>query len=172
MSMAAKNALIEKENTLSIEQDKVVRLGFRVKDQHSGELLQYGEDLVYLHGGYGGAFPKVEQAMEGCRVGDRLDLCLSPEESYGQRNPSLVLVLPRDKLPEEGMEAGLSIEGTLPNGQAMLFTIADVAEDSVTLDANHPFAGKNLAFRFEVLEIRESIEAERSAGFAFDGMMD
>ena len=52
----------------------------------------------------------------------------------------------------------------------MIFTGTAVSAEQVTLDGNHPFAGKHLAFEFEVLEIRDSVAAERRAGFAFDGM--
>ncbi len=168
--MKSDNVLIINANEELVEQDKVVRLRFRVSDAASGELLQYGDDLFYLHGGYGGAFPKVEQAMDGCRVGDSAKLTLSPEDGYGLRDPSLVLVVPSQDFRERRPEAGEAVEGQLPDGQAMVFTVTAVAGERVTLDGNHPFAGKRLAFDFEVLEIRDSIAAERAAGFAFDGL--
>jgi len=168
--MKADNVLKLHADTDVIGQDKVVRLRFRVNDARSGELLQFGDDLFYLHGGYGGAFPKVEQAMEGCRVGDSTRLTLSPEDGYGYRDPALVLVVPAQDFHDARPEAGEVVEGQLPDGQSMAFTVTSVASERVTLDGNHPFAGKHLAFEFEVLEIRYSIAAERNAGFAFDGM--
>lgn len=168
--MNASNVLIFKLDKDVVGQDKVVRLGFRVSDAGSGELLQFGDDLFYLHGGYGGAFPKVEQAIEGCRVGDSARVVLSPEDGYGYPDPSLVLVVPSQDFRDSRPEAGEAVEGQLPDGQSMVFTVTAVGSEQVTLDGNHPFAGKNLAFEFEVLEIRDSIAAERSAGFAFDGM--
>ena len=170
MSMNVENCLVSENNTSEICQDKVVRLGFRVTDRQSGELLQYGEDLVYLHGGYGGAFPKVEQAMEGCRLADRVSVELSPEEGYGEHQPELVITLPGDEFSDGLPHAGEAVDGELPDGRSMTFTVSGVADGNIILDGNHPFAGKYLVFDFEVLEIRSSIEAERSAGFAFDGM--
>ena len=76
-----------------ITPDKVVGLRFRIVDESTGHLLQYGDELVYLHGGYGGAFPKVERAMEGRSVGDHIELTLAPEEGYGHHRSDLVLVL-------------------------------------------------------------------------------
>ncbi|HHH43700.1 MAG TPA: peptidylprolyl isomerase [Gammaproteobacteria bacterium] len=159
-----------KGNTQAVGRDKVVRLRFRIVDGSSGDLLQYGDDLFYLHGGYGGAFPKVERAMEGCRVGDRVEVMLSPEEGYGPHRPELVLELPSAGFEGDVPEAGSAVDGELPDGQSVIFTVSAVSGDLVKLDANHPFAGKQLAFDFEVLEIRESTDAERAAGFAFDGM--
>jgi len=157
-------------NNDRITQGSVVGLRFRIIDESTGQLLQYGDELVYLHGGYGGAFPKVERAMEGRRVGDHIDLTLSPEEGYGHRQPDLVLVLPSKGFAGETLQTGTSVDGELPDGRALIFTVAAISNGQVTLDANHPFAGKHLAFQFEVLEVRDSMEAERAAGFAFDGM--
>ncbi|MEN8762197.1 MAG: hypothetical protein ABF290_07150 [Thiogranum sp.] len=157
-------------NNEKIALDKVVGLRFRIVDGSTGQLLQYGDELIYLHGGYGGAFPKVERAMEGRRVGDRIELSLSPEEGYGHHQPDLVLVLPSEEFAGEMLQTGTPVEGELPDGRALTFTVAAISNGQVTLDANHPFAGKHLAFQFEVLEVRDSMEAERAAGFAFDGM--
>jgi FKBP-type peptidyl-prolyl cis-trans isomerase SlyD len=153
-----------------ITPDKVVGLRFRIVDESTGHLLQYGDELVYLHGGYGGAFPKVERAMEGRRVGDHIELTLAPEEGYGHHRSDLVLVLPSEEFAGEFLHTGTPVDGELPDGRALTFTVAAISDGQVTLDANHPFAGKHLAFQFEVLEVRDSMEAERAAGFAFDGM--
>lgn len=162
--------LISSKKCCEISQDTVVRLGFRVKDMGNGELLQYGTDLVYLHGGYGGAFPKVELAMEGRLVGDRVTLRLSPEEGYGHRRPELVFTLPSEGFAGHVPLPGDAVDGQLPDGRSMTFTVSAVGEGNITLDGNHPFAGRHLQFVFEVLDVRDSTDAERAAGFAFDGM--
>ncbi|MFQ5644382.1 MAG: peptidylprolyl isomerase [Thiogranum sp.] len=153
-----------------MSRDKVIRLRFRIVDESNGNLLQYGDDLFYLHGGYGGAFPKVERAMEGCQVGDQVQVTLSPDEGYGRHQPDLVLELPSAGFDGDIPETGSALDGELPDGRSMTFTVSGVCGDRVILDANHPFAGKHLAFDFEVLDVRDSTEAERAAGFAFDGM--
>jgi FKBP-type peptidyl-prolyl cis-trans isomerase SlyD len=172
LTMKMQNNSVRKSNVYDerVTQDKVVGLRFRVTDGSTGRLLQYGDDLVYLHGGYGGAFPKVERAMEGCRVGDLIDLTLSPEEGYGHHRPDLVLVLPSEEFAGEMLETGTPVDGELPDGRAVTFTVAAVSDEQVTLDGNHPFAGKHLIFKFEVLQVRDSMAAERAAGFAFESM--
>ena len=170
MTMSIDNTLIKQNKVAEICQDMVVRLAFRVSDRQTGSLLQYGEDLFYLHGGYGGAFPKVEQAMEGRRVGERVSVTLSPEEGYGEYHPELVLRLPSEEFTEGLPRTGEAVDGQLPDGRSMTFTVSSVAGEHIVLDGNHPFAGKQLLFDFEVLDIRAATEAERNAGFAFDGM--
>ena len=170
MDIQAEKFEEKSQNGHAVARDKVVRLGFKVTDESTGRLLQYGDDLVYMHGGYGGAFPKVERAMEGCRVGDHIEVVLAPEEGYGHRQTELVLVLPSEKFSGENLHAGALVDGELADGRSLTFTVSEVLDEQVVLDGNHPFAGKQLAFHFEILEIRDSIQAERAAGFAFDGM--
>ncbi len=158
------------EYTEEVSRDKVVRLRFRIQDESTGKALQYGDDLFYLHGGYGGAFPKVELAMEGRRIGERVEVKLAPEEGYGYRQPDLVLELPSTEFAGDIPEAGSAVEGQLPDGRSMTFSVSEISGDRVVLDANHPFADKFLVFDFEILDIRDSTESERAAGFAFDGM--
>lgn len=164
------NLLKDIVNEEGISQDKVVRLGFHVSELPGRRLLQYGDDLVYLHGGYGGAFPKVELALEGRRIGDSVTLELSPEEGYGAHRPELVMTLASDAFADQLPETGDVVDGCLPDGRSIPFTVAAMDAESITLDGNHPFAGKHLQLRFEVLEIRDSSAAERRAGFAFDAM--
>ena len=151
--MKADNVLIFNADRDVIGQDKVVRLRFRVRDALSGESLQFGDDLFYLHGGYGGAFPRVEQAMQGCRVGDSARLTLSPEDGYGYRDPSLVLVVPSRDFQDTRPEAGEAVEGQLPDGESMVFTVTAVNAERVTLDGNHPLAGQDVLFQVTLLEV-------------------
>jgi len=170
MRAATGNVLNQISNDWDVSQDKVVRLGFRISELPDGRILQYGDDLVYLHGGYGGAFPKVELAMEGQRVGDRVTLDLLPEEGYGIHRAELVVTLSSEAFGDELPETGEAVDGCLPDGRNMTFTVAAIDNDYITLDGNHPFAGKHLQFTFEILEVRPSSVAERNAGFAFDNM--
>ncbi|VAW77609.1 FKBP-type peptidyl-prolyl cis-trans isomerase SlyD [hydrothermal vent metagenome] len=170
MNMSIENLAEAEVDLLEVVQNRVIRLRFRATDSATGELLQYGDDLVYLHGGYGGAFPKVEQALQGHWVGDRVTINLMPEEGYGAYQSELVLTLPGSEFSDAELEIGEAVDGQLADGRCMTFTVTAIHHGQITLDGNHPFAGKRLNFEFEVLAIRESIEAERSAGFAFDGM--
>lgn len=150
-----------------IDRDKVVRLRFWAHERLSGELLQYGEDLTYLHGGYGGVFPKVETRLTDCGVNTRVEVDLSPAEGYGERDPQRVVTQARHSLPPEAAEIGQVLYGELPDGTEHPYVVVAVDNETVTLDGNHPWAGKELSFVFEVMEVRDSIDAERRAGFPF-----
>ncbi len=98
--------------------------------------------------------PGFEQAVIGMEVGESKDVSIPPEEGFGDYSEDLVVniektILPPDINPELGMQLEVSSEEETPR----VFTIADIAEDSITLDGNHPLAGAEIAFKIELLEI-------------------
>jgi peptidylprolyl isomerase len=87
-------------------------------------------------------------------VGESCTITLPPEEGYGAVNPEMVQEVPRKLMPE-GVElkAGLVLQGKAEDGRVDSFTVVSFTEEVVTLDANHPLAGKSLTFEIELLEI-------------------
>lgn len=158
---------IKKRNCQTISKDRVVRLRYRVSEQGSDNTLAFRDDLFYLHGGYGGAYPKVEQALEGLGVAAKVEVLLAPEEGYGQQDPALVMEVPLDAIPLEARNVGAQLEGETPEGETRPFMVTAVTDRSVTVDGNHPLAGKHLHFHLEVLDVRKASRAELEAGYAF-----
>lgn len=158
---------IKKRNYHSIIKDKVVRLRYALFEQGRDETLAYRDDLYYLHGGYGGAFPKVELSLEGLGVDAKKEVELSAEEAYGPVNPELILQVPAEEIPPEAHHVGAQLDAEGPNGEQRVFRVTAVTDDVITVDGNHPLAGKDLRFVLEVLDIRDATQAELDAGYAF-----
>ena len=103
--------------------------------------------------------PGFEQAVIGMEVGESKDVSIPPEEGFGEYSEDLVVniektILPPDINPELGMQLEVSSEEEEEEEETpRVFTIADIAEDSITLDGNHPLAGAEIAFKIELLEI-------------------
>ena len=98
--------------------------------------------------------PGFEQAVIGMKAGESKDVSIPPEEGFGEYSEELVVniektILPPEINPELGMQLEVSSEEETPR----VFSIADIAEDSITLDGNHPLAGKEIAFKITLLEI-------------------
>ncbi|MFT4312086.1 MAG: FKBP-type peptidyl-prolyl cis-trans isomerase [Candidatus Woesearchaeota archaeon] len=117
--------------------------------QKHGQPLQFkvGEKQV---------IPGFEQGVEGMQVGEKKDITIPPEKAYGNFNEQLIQVIPKEKMgsvpdPKVGMTIGVA----LPNGQQFPAKITKVEEKDVTLDLNHPLAGKTLTFSVTVEEIVE-----------------
>src|SRR5436190_4769713 len=92
-----------------IERGMVVTLEFEMKDCDGRLLDEPGAEMAYLHG-FGGIFPKVEEALQGKRVGNEVSLTLDPEDAFGDYDADLLRVEERDLFPE-ALEVGMHFEG-------------------------------------------------------------
>jgi FKBP-type peptidyl-prolyl cis-trans isomerase SlyD len=121
------------------------------------------EPLSYLHG-YGNIIPGLERELEGREGGYASQVTVEPEEAYGQPEPKAVFDVPMSDLPADmEFSEGMEVVGETPQGPVRL-TVTAVGEDSVTLDGNHPLAGKTLHFEVEVLSVREGTPEEKAQG--------
>ncbi len=104
--------------------------------------------------GQGQLIPGFEKAVIGLKVGDTTTAEIPSAEAYGERNPQMEVQVQKSQLPE-GMEpeVGMQLQLNQPDGQAIPVQITKVEDEEVTIDANHPLAGKDLTFNIEVVEI-------------------
>lgn len=158
---------VKQTSYLRIAKDRVVRLKYLVFHGETGAIIEFRDDLYYLHGGYGGAFPKVEEALEGEQVGAEVELSLTAEQAYGQRDPALVITGPADHFPPEAQRLGVRLEGHTPEGHVVDFVVTRISDGRITVDGNHPLAGTPLRLVLEVLDVRAASEAELQARHAF-----
>jgi FKBP-type peptidyl-prolyl cis-trans isomerase SlyD len=149
---------------MRIEQGTVVTLSYELRDCDGNTVDEPGTELAYLHG-FGGIFPKVEEALEGKRVGHETSLTLDPDDAFGQYDAELLRVEPRERFPET-LEVGMRFEGVPGNreDEALIYTVTDIAPDKVVVDGNHPLAGERLWFKCKVKDIRKATEEEIAHG--------
>ena len=149
---------------MQIAHHTVASFNYRLTDD-SGELIDgsEGEPLTYIHGTHS-IIPGLEQALEGKRSGDALQVRLPPELAYGERDEDLVQEVPREALPAEAeIEVGVQFQAQSDEGQHIL-TVVGVDGDTVRLDANHPLAGKTLHFEVQVVAVRAATPDELKHG--------
>ena len=143
----------------------VVKLDYELKDCDGAQLEDEGAQLEYLHGGFGGIFPKVEAALEGKDVGDEAALTLDPEDAFGEYDAELLRVEPRERFPE-ATEVGMRFEGVPGDSgdEALIYTVTDVTPDAVVVDGNHPLAGERVWFKATVSGVRAATPDELQHG--------
>ena len=113
-----------------------------------------GRDPLEFSLGSGQVIAGFDNAVEGMAVGDSKTVTLPPDEAYGDRHEKLLQEVPKTSLPDDMKpEVGMALQTQSPEGQVMNIVIADVSEDSITVDANHPLAGQALTFAIELVEI-------------------
>jgi FKBP-type peptidyl-prolyl cis-trans isomerase SlyD len=149
---------------MHIAMNTVVSLTYELRDA-DGNILEASADPVnYLHGGYDGIFPRVEEELHGKQVGDRIDLILEPLDAFGEYDEELVQIEPASAFPSEQLEIGMQFEGEDPSGDVVLYTITDIADGQVVVDGNHPWAGERINFKCNVTAIRPATKEEINHG--------
>ena len=104
--------------------------------------------------GEGNVIPGVEKAVIGMSPGEKKTANIACADAYGEWQEGLVIELGRDQLPPHiDPQPGQQLEYRQPDGRSIIFLVTNVGESSVTLDANHPLAGKDLVFDLELVEI-------------------
>lgn len=148
-----------------IARNTVVTLKYSVKDTDGAAVDEGEAPLIYLHGGYGGIFDRIEEELQGKSEGDVLEVKLEPEDAFGEYDAELVAIEPRQLFPEN-IEVGMQFERGSEDGEDddALFTITDIAEDKVVVDGNHPLAGIALLFSCTVTSVRAATAEEITHG--------
>ena len=151
---------------MKIAKDTVVLLRYELSDAN-GVLLEKTDDPIsYLHGGYDGIFPAVEEALHGKDVGAKCNVTMEPDEAFGEYEHELVRVEPRNLFPDE-IAIGMQFEGGVEGGDDddySLYTVVDVTDTEVTVDGNHPLAGKTLTYVGVVTGVRAATSEELAHG--------
>jgi len=147
-----------------IETNKVVSLTYSIVDD-KGEVLEQSDlPINYVHGGKSTLFEKLEAELTGKTIGDQVSVTLSPEEGFGQHNPDLTFTDDLENVPEELRFVGAELEAQNANGDSLKFMVTEIRESELTVDANHPMAGKTIVFKVKITDIRDATSDEASTG--------
>jgi peptidylprolyl isomerase len=104
--------------------------------------------------GQGEVISGFEEAVVGMQPDESKSTTLPPEKAYGSHNPEMVVTVNKDQFPEHlNPRVGQQLQMRQAEGQTIVVAVTDVSESSVTLDANHPLAGRDLTFDIELVEI-------------------
>src|SRR5690606_10182270 len=107
----------------------------------------------YLHGA-GNIIAGLERELSGKVTGAEFTVAVRPEDAYGERQPELIQEVPRTAFPEgQPIEEGMRFTAQSPQGPISV-TVTAVADEAVTIDANHPLAGEVLHFQVTIAEVR------------------
>lgn len=111
-----------------------------------------GRDPIMVTLGTGQVIPGFENALMGMAEGESKGVTLEPEHAYGPSNPELVHLVERSRVPAEvNLDIGTVLQASDRGGNEVRLTVVGFDDDNVTLDANHPLAGKALTFDLQLV---------------------
>lgn len=139
-----------------------VKAGDTVRIHYTGTLdsgetfdSSAGRDPLEFVVGSGQIIPGLDKALPGMSTGDKKTVPVPCAEAYGPVNPAARQEIPRDGLPDDiPTEPGTRLQMQTPDGRAVPVTVVDASDSAITIDANHPLAGKDLTFEIELVEIK------------------
>jgi FKBP-type peptidyl-prolyl cis-trans isomerase SlyD len=150
---------------MQITKDAVALIHYTLTDDEGTKLdsSEGGEPLAYIHGN-GNLIPGLERELEGKTAGDKLSVKIAPADAYGEYDKALVQRIPRRSLKGiDNIYVGMQLHAQSDHGTRAV-TVTQVVGDMVTIDGNHPLAGKQLNFDVEVAAVRAATEEELSHG--------
>ncbi len=135
--------------------------GNTVKMHYTGSLedgtvfdSSQGRDPLEFQLGAGQIIPGLEAVVLGMSEGEETKVTIPADAAYGAREDERVQPVPRDQFPDNiPVAVGTQLQVQTPDGQTLPVVIADVSEETVTLDANHPLAGQDLTFAVEIVTV-------------------
>jgi FKBP-type peptidyl-prolyl cis-trans isomerase 2 len=146
-----KGEAVKKGDVIKVEYEGKMEDGtvFDCTANHNNQPLEFEV-------GSGNIIKGFDDAVMGMKKGEEKTIKLPSEQSYGPVHAALIQRIPRAQLPKEAEpKAGMMIVATLPNGEQVPARITKVEKDIVIMDFNHPLAGKTLAFKIKVVDIKE-----------------
>ena len=164
---------------MKIEKNTIVSLRYKLSDAQNNIIEEPDTVMVYLHGGYSGTFPKIESLLDGKDVGFETTVQLEPHDAFGEYDPNLLKIEPRERFPEP-LEIGMQFEGVPEElspdeildadddeddeddeeTDTLIYTVTELADKQVVLDGNHPLAGMALRFWLQVEDVRQATDDE------------
>jgi len=153
---------------IMIKQNSVVTMHYELKDSN-GEVLDSSEGqdpLVYLHGA-GNIIVGLEEQLFGKAAGDQIEAVVSPEKGYGQPVDALIQVVPKEAFGAEveNVAVGMRFQAETEQGPVPVVVTA-MDNENVTVDGNHPLAGKELYFNVTIADVRDASAEEIEHGHA------
>lgn len=146
----------------TIQNGKLVEFTYQVVDDKGEVKEQIDLPLTYIHGHNSGMYEKVEKSLEGKKAGDKVIVELSPEEGFGESDPSMIFEDDISNVPPEFHMIGAEAEFRNDNGDVKTFRVSAIEGNRIIMDGNHLLAGKNVTFHLTVHSVRAASADELS----------
>lgn len=143
-----------------IQPGKYVALTYTIVDQGGDVVEQHDVPLGFVFGSDTELIGSMDKAVAGKSVGDQVEVRVSPEDGFGPHDPSLTFTDSIDNVPQQFRQLGAEVQMQNDQGETKVFYVTRIENGEVTIDGNHPLAGKELTVRVVITEVRDSRPGE------------
>jgi FKBP-type peptidyl-prolyl cis-trans isomerase SlyD len=155
---------------MQIKENSVVNIHYTLTND-AGEVLDSSsgkEPLMYMHG-HNNLIPGLEDQLAGKKAGDQFNADVEAEDAYGLHHEEAIQQIPLSALANiSNLEVGMQLQASTDQGPVAV-RVAEINDDHVVLDGNHPLAGERLHFAVEVVSVRDATPSELEHGHAHGG---
>jgi FKBP-type peptidyl-prolyl cis-trans isomerase SlyD len=144
----------------TIQPGKFVSLTYTISDAENNLLEQNDIPVSYIHGGEQELIGSMDRAVLGKSAGDMVEMTVPPEDGFGPRNPNLTFTDDIENVPSEFRRLGAEVQMQNEAGEVVNFYVTKIADGKLTVDGNHPLAGKTLMVRVTIKEVRDPTPAD------------
>ncbi len=150
-----------------ISKNKAVQFTYSISDDSGNVIEQVDLPVNYVHGASQmGLIERVERALEGHQVGDTIVVDVPPSEGFGEFNPELTFTDDLENVPPQFRQIGAQVEMANDAGETRTFYVTKIEDGKLTVDGNHPLAGKTAKFSVNILDVRDATAEEISKGIS------
>lgn len=148
--------------TQTVEKNKLVSITYSILSSEDEVVEKNDTPIDFIYGVDDRIFPKIILELEGKSIGDSVEIVLPPEDGFGQEDPELIITTSIESAPPEYCVIGAKATFKNEQGEALEMTVTKIEDGMITVNGNHPFAGKAMRFVVTVVGVRD----------ADDGAMD
>lgn len=146
--------------------NKVIGIEYTLKDAKTGEQLDtnVGQAPLEFISGKGQIIQGLEEKLVNMSANEEADVLVEPKDGYGEYNEEAVQTLPKEQFAGIELQEGMSLYGQGEHGETVQVVVKSFNDSEVTIDYNHPMAGRTLMFSVAILSLREATEEEIQTG--------
>lgn len=147
----------------TIKKGKFVSLTYSITDEQGNVMEQSDLPVSYVYGGDTELLGGVDEAILGKKAGDRVEVTVPPEQAFGDHDPALTFTDDVENVPPEFRRLGAEVEMQNEAGESRTFHVTRIEGGRLTVDGNHPMAGKTLTLHVTVTEVRDARPGDAAA---------
>ncbi len=146
-----------------IQPGKFVSLTYSITDDNGTVVEQSDLPVSFVYGSDTELIGGMDKEVVGKAIGDKVSFQVPPENGFGESDPDLIFVDDIDNVPPQFRQIGAEVQMQNDAGETKLFFVTDIADGKVTVDGNHPLAGKHLIIHVSIQDVRDALPGEEAA---------